>query len=250
VARSADGRNNRHRQGRRAAGWLVMALALAGCTTTQHAAQRERLDSARQRAALEPTRVTAVNPLVPVTSVSAIRSAHGTALVVTVRNRGRRAISDLPISVGYTSAGRSVLLNSGTSLGYFQAHLPAILAGHALTWVFTTGRRIPTWARPFARVGRRPAAPALLTEMKFRIGLDYRPSAGAQELTVKLENPTSVPQYELQVYAYARQDGRYVAAADATVPELGAGAADRLRLRLIGIPTNQLRVQAVPTILQ
>lgn len=250
MARSGKGGTCPRRQGGRPAALMVVALALSGCTTTQHEAGRERLDSARQRAALEPTRVAAANQRVVVTAVAAVRSPRGTALVVEVRNRGRRAVSDLPISVGYTSAGRGVLLNYGTSLGYFQAHLPAIRAGHRLTWVFTTGRRIPARAHPFARVGRRPAAPALLTEMNIRIAIGYRARAGARTLTVKLENPTSVPQYELQVYAYARQGGRYVAAGDATVAELGAGADDRLRLRLVGTSSTQLRVQAVPTILQ
>jgi hypothetical protein len=250
VARSGKGGSGALRHGRGPAALTVVSLALAGCTTTQHEAQRERLDSARQRAALEPTRVTAANPRVAVMAVGAVRSAHGTALVVTVRNRGRRAVSDLPISIGYAHAGRSVLLNSGTGLGYFQAHLPAIRTGGQMTWVFTTGRRVPARSHLFARVGRRPAAPALVTEPGVRIALGYRPRAGSRALTVKLENSTSVPQYELQVYAYARQRGRYVAAAAATVAELGAGAEDRLRLRLVGTSNNRLRVQAVPTILQ
>ena len=41
-----------------------------------------------------------------------------------------------------------------------------------------------------------------------------------------------------------------LALAIATVSDLGSGAGDRLRLRLVGTSTKQLHVAAVPTILQ
>ncbi len=247
----------------RAPGWIVaraprsvlltlaLALPLAGCTTTQHEAQRERLDSARQRAALEATRVTSANPRVTTTGLTAIRAGGRTAFVVTVHNRSDHAVSDLPISIGYTVAGgASVYLNAVADLGYFDAHLPAIRGHGELTWVYTTRRQVPRGAHAFARVGRRPSAPALLTEMDVHIGLGYHHSNGGDELAIKLQNPSGVPQYELQVYAYAQRGGRDVAAGSATVADLGAGGGDRLRLALIGTVTNQLHVEAVPTILQ
>jgi hypothetical protein len=236
---------------RRVALTLALALTLAGCTTTMHAAQREQLESARQRAALESTRVTVSNPLVTVTGLTAISSGRRTGFVVTVRNRGVRAVSDLPISIGYTTAGgSSVYLNAGAEPDYFDAHLPAIRAGHELTWVYTTQRLLPAGAHTFARVGRKPSAPALLTEMGVRIGLGYSTGSDGRSITVRLQNSTGVPQYELQIYAYAQQNGRYVAAGRATVSDLESGARDRLRLSLIGASTDRLHIDAVPTILQ
>lgn len=230
---------------------MAIAIPLSGCTTTQHAAQRERLDSARQRAALESTRVTVANPLVTPTAVTAIRSGRRTAVVVTVRNRGHRAVTDLPISIGYAGPdGSSVYLNSASGVNYFEAHLPAILPGHELTWVYTTGRSVPRGTRVFARVGLRPSAPAKLTELDVRIDLEYAQAPGDRSIAIRLQNPTGVPQYQLQVYAYAQQGGRYVAAGNETVAELGAGSKDRLRLPLVGRATDDLHVQAVPTILQ
>jgi hypothetical protein len=230
---------------------VAIALPLAGCTTTMHAAQRERLESARQRAALESTRVTVANPLVRATAAAAVSSGKRTAVVVTIHNGSRRAVTDLPISVGYTAAGSvSVLLNAGTGLSYFDAHLPAIRAGHDLTWVYTTGHPVPQGAHVFARVGSKPSAPALLSEPGVQIGLGYARTIVRDSLAVKLQNTSGVPQYELQVYAYARQGGRYVAAGSLTVANLGAGATDRLRLPLVGSATSQLHVEAIPTILQ
>jgi hypothetical protein len=229
---------------------LVGAMALAGCTTTQHEAQRERLDSARQRAALESTRVTVANTVVTPTSISEVRAAGRTAFVVTVRNRGHKAVTDLPISIGYTTAaGKSVYLNSAATLNYFQAHLPAIRAGGELTWVDTTARKLPPAVRPFARVGLKPAAPALLTET-VNIKVSYRYTASTRSLTVHLDNPTSVPQYQLQLYAYAKRGSQYVGAANTTIMNLGAGSERSVRLGLVGESGSQLHVQAIPTILQ
>ncbi len=236
----------------RNAGLVVTgALALAGCTTTQHEAQRERLDSARQRVALESTRVTAANTVVTATSVAVLRADGKTAFVVTVGNRGRRAVTDLPISVGYTTAsGASVYLNSAATLNYFESHLPAIKAGKSLVWVFTTDKTVPAGFRPFARIGLKRAVPALLTEPNVSIGVRYRDLSTTNSLAIHLTNSTSVPQYQLQVYAYAKRNGHYVGAANATVMNLGAGATGNIRLGLVGSPSNQLRVQAIPTILQ
>lgn len=239
------------RSARRAAVALMAATALAGCTTTQHEAQRERLDSARQRAALKVTRVVVSNPSVTATSIGEVREGRRTAWIVTVHNAGRRAVTDLPISLGYVApGGADVYLNSAADLNYFEAHLPAIRAGRALTWVFTTDRKVPIRARTFARVGRRPSAPAQLTEMNVRIGARYRLDPGGRSLHVRLVNPTGVPQYQLQVYAYAKRGGRYVAAATKTIAELGAGSSRTLRLLLVGVDNHEIRLQAVPTVLQ
>jgi len=230
---------------------LLGAAALAGCTTTQHEAQRERLDSARLRAALEPTRVTVANTTVTPTSIAEVGADGRAAFIVKVRNGGHRAVTDLPISIGYTTRdGATTYLNSGANLNYFEAHLPAIRAGGTLTWVYTAARKLPAHARIFARVGLRRVAPALLTEPNVDIGLSYLYDEAENSLKVRLNNQTSVPQYQLQVYATAERGGHYVGAADATVMNLGAGTRQRLRLALVGDPGTQLHVQAIPTILQ
>jgi hypothetical protein len=232
-------------------GALVVALPLSGCTTTQHEAQRVQLESARQRAALASTRVTVSNPVVTLTSISDVSARGRTAFVVTVRNRTRKGVTDLPISVGYVRPdGKSVYLNAGTNLNYFQAHLPAITAGGSLTWVYTVNRVLPPRTRPFARVGRKPSAPARITETNVRIEVRHAYVSGADTLTVRLANPTSVPQFQLQVYAYIRRGDQFVAAGNATVWDLGAGSGQRVKLVLVGTAGSGLRVKAVPTILQ
>jgi hypothetical protein len=236
-----------------ATGALALAVPLAGCTTTQHEAQRVQLDSARLRAALESTRVTVANTTVAPTSVATVTAGGRTAFVITVRNGGRKAVTDLPISVGYERADRTrTYLNASVNLNYFQAHLPVIAAGRSLTWVYTvSSHALPHGVRLFATVGTKPTPPALLTEMNVRIGMDVGYVAGARSVTVHLDNPSSVPQYQFQVYAYARQGSRYVAAGNTTVADLGAGSKQRVRVPLVGVvPSANLHVEAIPTILQ
>jgi hypothetical protein len=236
---------------RRVVAALAGAVLLTGCTTTQHEAQRERVDSARQRAALESTRVTVANTVVAPTSISEVRAAHRTAFIVSIRNAGKRPVTDLPISIGYTTAGgTSVYLNSAADLDYFQAHLPVIRAGGELTWVYTANRALPAGARAFARIGRKRSAPALLTEMNVKIKVSYRYSTSSGSLTVELDNPSGVPQYQLQLYAYAKRGAQYVGAANTTITSLGAGAQRNVHLGLVGESGGDLHVQAIPTILQ
>jgi uncharacterized lipoprotein YmbA len=240
------------RSARAALAALALAVPLTGCTSTQHKAQRVQLDSARQRAALESTRVTTASPTVTPSTVGLVRGANGTAIVVTVHNGGTKPVTDLPISVGYkTTAGPKVYLNSAANLQYFQSHLPAIAAKGSLIWVYSTAKRLPNRVRPFATVGRKPSPPALLTETDVTIAVRYAHAIGSSAVTVHLDNTSSVPQYQLQVYAYARRAGRYVIAGNTTVPELDGGSQQVVRLKLVSAaPSANLRVAAIPTILQ
>ncbi len=252
--RSADGRSPRlRRRPLIATTMALMAIPLAGCTSTQHEAQREQLDSARLRAALDGTRVRTQSSSVRPTAIRWLRSGRRAAMIVTVRNLGRREVTDLPISVGYLNhAGTRVYLNDGTDLRYYAAHLPAIPAGGVLTWVFTTSAAVPAHARLFAAVGSRESVPALLTEtdVHLQVRVD-RPTGGGSSITVHLKNPTSVPQYQLQLYATVLSAGRYVAAGNATVADLGAGSSQAVTVPLVGSATGgRLEIHALPTVLQ
>jgi hypothetical protein len=231
---------------------IALAVPLAGCTTTQHKAQRVQLDSARQRAALRSTVVKVANPTVVPAAVQIVRGGGGTAFVVTVRNAGKKPVTDLPISVGYQSdSGAKVYLNDAANIQYFQAHLPAIAGRRSLTWVYSTVKTLPAGVRPFATVGLKQSAPALLTEPDVRIAERYAYAAGSSSVRVHLDNTSAVPQYQLQVYAYAKAGGRFVVAGNTTVPELDGGAQQAVRLRLLGADASaNLHVAAIPTILQ
>jgi hypothetical protein len=109
---------------------------------------------------------------------------------------------------------------------------------------------MPIGVRPFALIGAKPAVSARLTETDVRIHLDYGYASGSHTVTVHLDNPTSVPQYQLQLYAYASAGSGYGAAGNTTVEDLGAGSKQKVTLALVGTAGRNLRVQAIPTILQ
>jgi hypothetical protein len=169
-------------------------------------------------------------------------------------------VSDLPISVGVRVGGkRPIYVNqqSAAELSYFGAHLPLVAAGGTLTWVYTTGRRLPAHARPFALVGATPSNPAPrsnpLPVIRASAVAKVPPAAtaGASPLAVSLHNLSSVPQYQLQVYVVAERAGRYVAAGSVTVPHLGSKASSTVKLPIFGpIEHARLQIEAPPTIFQ
>lgn len=257
------------------AGVLAIVLGvgglLAGCTTTMQQAARVQLNSARIRASELSTRVHVAGRTVLVSSVGLVSSAGATAFVVRVRNRSDRQLSDLPISVGVRVPGKPRLyLNaqSGREDFYFGAHLPVVAPGATLTWVYTLHRRLPRAARPFAIVGARPAPlvassgalpvvrAAARTGAAARDGGAPRGDAGAREnagskLPVAVHNLSGVPQYQLQVYAFARHGGRYTAAGNLTVDELDGQVSKTFQLGLVGRPgRGRVHVEAFPTTLQ
>ena len=257
-ARCAQASGTRVR--RRALAAVVAATALAGCSTTQQEAARLQLNSARIRSSQTPTEVTVPGHAVDVTRVARVVTGAATAFVVQVRNAGRRPVSDLPISVGVRVGGRRpiyVTRQSQLEFSYFDAHLPLVPAGGTLTWVYTTNRRLPRHARPFALVGQTPSNtaphtnPLPVVRARAVTPSPAASAAGASPLAVSLRNLSSVPQYQLQVYAVAEHAGRYVAAGSFTVPHLGSNASSRLKLPILGhIGNARLQIEAAPTIFQ
>ena len=138
-----------------------VAVLLTGCVSTQTVATRARLVDERILASQKVTEVTRANPAVTVRAPVVIRDHTATAIVVTVRNDSARALTDLPISVGFRAhSGRENYLNRSTDLGYFESHIASIGSRATTTWVFLTGARIPR-GRVFATVGVAQLHPSL-----------------------------------------------------------------------------------------
>jgi hypothetical protein len=232
-------------------------VALAGCATTQDEAARLQLNSSRIRTSELPTIVRSAGSAVAVSDVSMISTPGTHTFVVTVRNSRASAVTDLPISVGVSVRGhRRIYLNSrsGQELtAYFDAHLPRIAANSSLTWVFDTTRSLPPKSRPFALVGARPSPAVGESSTAPTIGAHITgtqaASRGREWLELTLHNGSSVPQYQLPVYAVARRGRRTVAAGDLIVPHLGTHKSLSLRLPIQGsLQHARLDVAALPTI--
>ena len=212
----------------------LAALVLAGCVTTQQTNERYKLRADRTLAGRKPLRVSTPGTDAGVSRVTVLRGERGGAVVVELRNRTDRALSDLPITVG---TGRTPL-NARGGLNFFQTHVASIAPSGTVAWVFTTRHRIPS-GRPFAVVGNAARSPAALPAL----------TAKAAPKGAVVRNATDVPQYGLPVYALARRGGRYVAAGRTTLQELGTGSSVTVPLRLIGARHGApLELEALPTI--
>ena len=243
----------------RSASVLVTALAftvLTGCDSTQQQAARARLKAERFIASAAPTVVRRRNPEIRVVAVKLVRGSAGSAITVRLRNAADRPWHDLPVSVGTLgSLGHRSYLNASANTFYFETHLASIGARGSVTWVFTTTRKLPRGARPFAVVGARstvpPTAVRALPQIDVATAGSPTSAAGAARLRVKVTNASEVPQYQLQVYALGLDRGRYVAAGGATLSHLGTESSVTVPVTLIGArrPTS-IELEALPTMFQ
>lgn len=224
---------------------------LAGCSTTQQTAARLRVNDARIRASELPTRARGRNPSVEVTEVSLVDGPAGSAIIVRLLNAAPTPVSDLRISVGVIYRHRLLYLNGAAGIDYFQTHLPAISGREKLTWVFSTPRRLAVAGRPFAVIGRSDAPPLSIPRRLPDLVARPRGLAALRggELQVSVQNRSSVPQYQLPVYATASIDGHYVAAGEGTIGELDGGGVTNVQVRLTGAAEGAaISIQAPPTI--
>jgi hypothetical protein len=229
---------------------VAAGIAVAGCATTQQEAVRLRLNSARIRVSEHPTRVVVAGRALRVKRVALVRSHSGSAVLVWLHNPGRRTVSDLPISVGVRKGGarqRPLNVKSTDELSYFDAHVPVIAPGATVTWIYTTTRRLPAGSRPYAIVGARPSVRAPRVSTAPVISAVASGKATTTRVAVTLQNRSSVPQYQLQVYAVARHGRRLVAAGALTVPHLDGDGKHTVQLPLLGHPgQGRLRLEALP----
>ena len=231
-----------------AAGLAAAALGcgLSGCVSTQHKNARAKLVAARTVDGRRPLRIAARSRDVRVLGVQLVRGGRRGAVVVTLRNAGARAVTDVPIAVGVRApGGRRRPLNGGRGLAWFQTHVPAIGAGARVAWVFVP-RRTPPAGRPWALAGRGRAVAALPS---IAARTDAKPTRRAVRVT--LANASDIPQYGVQVYALARSHGRVVAAGVGSVRHLGSHGRAGVRVALVGRPgRHTIRIQAPATIFE
>ena len=228
-----------------------LALAVCGCASTQTTAARLRLNDDRIRASQQPSRVQPgdVSSSVAVSSETFLTAGH--AFTVVVKNGAARAVSALPISVGYRLGAKTVYLNA-TVQNYFDSHLPAVAAHGTLTWVDAGTATIPARAKTFVRVGATPTVSnGTFTPPVITINLSTAPSAESRVLSADLTNRSSIPQYQLPIYAVITRAGHVVGGSSRSIADLAGGAKTVVRLALPAGATSQglgIQVEAPATI--
>ncbi len=81
------------------------------------------------------------------------------------------------------------------------------------------------------------------------MALSERGAVGKGPLELTVRNPTSVPQYGLQVFAVVRAHGRYLAAGRAEITHLGTGSSQDVHINLLGRASAETpTLETTPTI--
>ena len=233
---------------------LTLAIAaggLTGCVSTQRKNARAELVANRTLAERTPLRLHRRSREVRVAHVALVRAAHGGAFVVTLRNRGAQPATDVPVAVGLRAAnGRRTQLDGGGELGWFRTHVPAIGAGASTTWVFTARRPLPA-GTPYAIAGATGGAVVSHASGALPAIAARAVSRARNGVVVAIVNRSEIPQYDVQVYAVARDGGRVLAAGAASIAHLGTHEGTRVRVALVGAAgRHTVRVFALPTIFE
>jgi hypothetical protein len=230
----------------------LLALALAGCSTTAETSARlERAAKAREAAdgggsAAHGVRVERPSRVVKVTATAVLHSSEGTAAAVTLRNTSGRTLHEVPIEIHVLDAhGKALYSNTVSGLGAPLTSLSVLPAHATLTWVDDQIPAAGTPASVTAKVGEGAAilgAPHLSVAGAHAIE-DPSNGPGAEGIVV---NESRVAQRELVVFALARRGGRIVAAGRAVLPQAPAHARSRFQLFFIGSPHGAPLQLAVP----
>jgi hypothetical protein len=209
---------------------LVLAAVVSGCATTQDADKRIEVRFDRTLTSRKPLELRGTARDVQVVRTAVVDGKDSSAIVVVLRNNGDKPVNDLPIEVGPRGGDA---INAAANVPYFQSHAPAIAPGEESTWVYVSKEPLGT-DEAFARVGEAAQPPLTTADGVSDLTVDDASAKGASSAEAEVKNDTGVPQYDLDVYAVALRDGRYVAAGRAALTHLGVSQTARVSLPLVG----------------
>jgi hypothetical protein len=230
---------------------LLAALALTGCETT--AEKSAKLEKQAKRVTLVKQKglsITRQSTVIKVLETGVVHDTEGAAAVVSLRNTGPRALSDVPIAIAIRSAdGASVYTNSTPGLSRTLVSVALVPAHAELTWI---DDQIQTASADSAsaRVGEGPAVSGALPKISLAGVHPHEEAANGTTAEGTVTNHSSVAQQELVIYAVARRGRTVVAAGRAVLASLPAGATAPFQIFFIGEPRGaRLQLSVPPTTL-
>jgi hypothetical protein len=229
---------------------LCAAAALAGCESTQDKSARLEAQAATLADPGKGLVVGERSRDVLVERAVALQDANGTAVVVELRNRSRRALAGVPVALDLRGRGeRELYANDAPGLDASLVRVPLIGARERLSWVNdqVTASERPRKVR--ARVGADArAVSGDVPRIELRgVRLQRDPVSGVAAVG-NVVNRSQVEQRRLIVFAVARRGSRIAAAGRAIVERLRPGKTVRFTAFFIGDPRGaRLEVAAPPT---
>ena len=232
---------------------VLLAAALAvGCESTQSRSAKLAASSKGTIDEGEALVVDEQNPDVKILSTSTLRDKNGEAVVVHMRNVGKRPLADMPITVRLADkSGKAVYTNTQPGLETALAHVAFLQPGHELFWVndqvVSTGR--PAQAKTM--VGGSKPVPGDYPKLAIR-GAHLRddPVSGIS-VAGRVVNHSRILQRRLPVFCVARRGDSVVAAGRAILEKVKPGRSAPFTVFFIGDPRNaRLTVTPLPSSLK
>ena len=230
---------------------LVAALA-SGCESTQEKSAELQANSKGAIDEGDGLVVKQQNPDVKVLSTSTLKDKNGEAVIVRMRNVGKRPLANLPVSVRLADrAGKAVYTNTQPGLEEALAHVAFLQPGQELFWVndqvVSTGK--PAQAKTLVGASKRVDGSAPEIEVK-DVRTERDPVSGIS-VTGRVLNHSSVLQRRMPVFCVARRGDSVVAAGRAILEKVRPGKSARFTIFFIGDPRNaRLTVTPLPTVLK
>jgi hypothetical protein len=222
---------------RAAAGVALLALAgAAGCQSTQDKSARLAAQAGKLEAE-QGLEVERRSRDVEVLGTSLITDENGSAVVVRLNNRARRALADVPIALALRdAAGETVFRNDTPGLQRSLTHAALLDRGRS-TWVNDQVFATSPPERAEVTVGASDRrAPDPLPELSTAdVRLIEDPVSGVAA-TGFVRNGGAADLRRVLVTGVAERGGKPVAAGRAIVPRLKAGQRARFRIFFIGDP--------------
>jgi hypothetical protein len=225
---------------------LLLALLAAGCESTQSKSARLKANS---KGALDEGTGVVVkkeNPDVRILATSTLKDKNGEAVVVRMRNVGRKPLANLPISVRLADrSGKAVYTNTTPGLEAALAHVAFLHPGQELFWVndqvVSNGR--PAQAKTL--VGQsKPVTGRIPKVAVTGVHLLDDPVSGISAIG-KVSNASELLQRRLPVFCVARHGDAIVAAGRAILEKIKPSKKASFQVFFIGNPRGA-RISCTP----
>jgi hypothetical protein len=233
-----------------ALGLAVLALAFAGCESTQ--SKSAKLESVAQKSKHEKGLVVAEQSKdVTVVHTTLLQDANGAATVVELRNSSSGSLVGLPISVQVLDkATKPVYANDAPGLDASLVSVAALAPGASLDWVNDQVTVASPGESVVAKLGAgAKPGPATLPQLEVSALKAQGDASGEQSITGDVVNRSQVAQTRLVVYVTGRKGDAVVAAGRAIIERLAPGKSTHFSVFPIGDPNGaQLSAAAPPTV--
>jgi hypothetical protein len=238
---------------RAAAPLLVVTLALTACQTTQELSAH-RAKTAKKLVNQKGLTVSHENPNVAIGVTGIVQDKNGIAAVVELRNTGKVAQAELPVSIAVTDAkGKPVYRNDVAGLESSLVSMSLLAEGEDAFWVnnqiTATGKPAKVQAKVGAAKGKVPAqVPSFAIS-----GVGLQIDSGSVFAKGTIVNRSKVAQKRLTIFCVARKGTKIVAAGRGILDALPPAGAKPTKFTVffIGNPKGaKLSFSAPPTVLE